>query len=203
MCDYEKLSLGVQLAVAFGTVLAVVVAIWRDAFQAWLAGPKLSVRLRHPEGHMTRAGETPVRYYQLEVSNGRAWAPAKGVQVLLFDVLCQDPGDSWQSIMPTRPIPFSWSFEAILGDRQEIGPEHLSDLLRVSEDGGAALCIRVTPHNLEWKPTSVRRARLVVGAVAEKAQSPRISIDFWWDGQWNVGTAEMARHLRLQATDAS
>jgi hypothetical protein len=100
----------VNVAVATGTITAVLVALFGDAFRAKFFPPKLSLELANRNGEATRvqgsAGQEEARYYHVRVSNSRRWSPANQVQIVLLQVEEPDPNRNlqvvWRGDIPNR-----------------------------------------------------------------------------------------------------
>src|SRR5207244_2254587 len=85
----------VNVAVAIGTIGAVLVALFGDAFRAKFFPPKLSLELSNGNGEAIRVQvgsdrTEQARYYHLRVANSRRWSPANEVQIVLLQV--EEPG---------------------------------------------------------------------------------------------------------------
>jgi hypothetical protein len=92
----------VDVAIALGTIGAVLVALFGQAFRAKFFPPKLSLQLTDRNGEATRKsiGEGPLtqpaRYYHIQVSNARRWSPARDVRIVLLQV--EEPGPDGERI---------------------------------------------------------------------------------------------------------
>ena len=89
----------VNLAVAMGTLLAVVIALFGEKLRAKFFPPRLKLELLRQEGEKTQLTRSTsgfvevvddVRYYHLRTRNERRWSPASEVQVYLTRI--EEPG---------------------------------------------------------------------------------------------------------------
>ena len=95
-----------------------------------------------------------------------------------------------------------------------VGPERIADLLRVLEDGnlGAAslndrpagdpaleLTAMIYPNNFPGRSTGPTQIWVTLQARSLEADSPPLRLGIAWDGHWDAGEAEMARHLQLNS----
>ena len=87
-----------QLAVAVGTIGAVLVALFGQAFRAKFFPPKLSLRLENTSGEAIQESAWKARYYHLRVSNSRRWSPAHEVRVVLLREEEPGPNEDLQVI---------------------------------------------------------------------------------------------------------
>src|SRR5262245_38395665 len=143
----------INAAVAFGTISAVIVALFGQAFRDKFFPPRLTLRLVTADGELTiaraaGATETRVRYYHLRVANSRSWSPATEVQVFLLQV--EEPGPSGEF----RPIwigdvPFGWRHQVISPLARTIGSEFDIDLCSVTETGIVQFYVLLTPNNID------------------------------------------------------
>ena len=88
---------------AIGTLSAVIVALFSQAFRKKFFPPKLALQLVNPDGEKTHVQLTwyennekkelqkDARYYHLRVTNSRRWSSANQVQVILLQVDAPGP----------------------------------------------------------------------------------------------------------------
>ena len=199
----------VQVAVAAGTIGAVLVALFGQAFRAKFFPPQLSLRLLNPQGEKTRVRLTPpqgtdadsrmedARYYHLRVSNTRRWSPANQVQVVLLRVEEPGPNDAFQ-ITWTGDIPLGWRHQVLFPPSRTIGAEADVDLCSVVKDKWVELHTLIAPFNLEVRRRSPSTLVLYVQARGNECDSPVLRIRIAWDGKWHDGSEEMRRHLIVE-----
>jgi hypothetical protein len=183
----------IQAAAAFGTLLAVAVAIWGDWFRSVLAPPSLSVSLRDREGELTTQDNgVKVRYYHLAVANPRRWAPAKNVTVYVNLLESPGPDGRWRPAMVSGPIPLVWQFGIV---PSHVGHTRLCDLAKVVNGGDFQLTTLFLPNNFPGILTGPGKLRCQCVAIADNAESEPCAVEFAWDGQWADGAKEMSSHL--------
>jgi hypothetical protein len=189
----------VSLAVAFGTISAVLVALFGQAFRAKFFPPKLTLdlvsadgeatTLRHPDGTVV-----PVRYYHLRIANSRRWSPANGVSVVLLQL--EEPGPDGQlQVRWTGDVPFGWRHQQLFPISRTIGAQADIDLCSVTESLRLQLHLLLTPFNLQAIRTQSCAMVLSLQARGDQADSDVLRIRIAWDGEWQQGAAEMRRHM--------
>ena len=192
----------VNLGVAVGTISAVVVALFGQAFRAKFFPPQLCLALRDPEGEATTArgadGNTErVRYYHLRVWNARRWSPAQGVQVVLLQL--EEPGpDGRLQVMWRGDVPFGWRHQQVVPLARTIGAEADIDLCSIGETGRLSLHLLLTPNNLQAIRQNTSNLVLTVQARGNEGDSPLFRVKIAWDGKWDLGAAEMRKHMVIE-----
>ncbi len=195
----------VKFAVAIGTIGAVAVALFGQAFRAKFFPAKLSLRLADGNGEATRvrmAGgqDEQARYYHLRVSNSRRWSPAKEIQIVLLQV--EEPGPSGAlEVIWRGDIPISWRHQQLFPVARTIGAEAYADLCSVGEGGWLRLHLLLTPFNLEVSRQSASTLVLTLQARGSEVDSPVVRIRLAWDGRWHPGEVEMRRHMVVESID--
>jgi hypothetical protein len=186
-----------HLAVAVGTIGAVLVALFGQAFRAKFFPPKLSLRLENTSGEAIQESAWKARYYHLIVSNSRRWSPAHEVRVVLLREEEPGPNEDLQVIW-TGNVPLIWKNQPVHPLLRTIGPTAWADLCSVKEREILRIHPMIRPNNLTvtWK----KRATIVltVQAQATEGESQPLKIRIAWDGEWERGEAEMKRHLMVE-----
>jgi hypothetical protein len=199
----------VNLAVAVGTFMAVVVALFGEMLRARLFQPRLNLSLVRKEGERS-AITAPVpgvgpggyvvkqvdeaRYYHLRVSNEQRWPVAEGVQVYLTRIEEPGPSGAFQ-VTWLGNVPMRWRDQEFVPLLRTIGPATDCDLCMVLKSGKLQLMPLITPNNLGAQRSG--NCQLVVSLQARSNQrdSEVVRIRISWDGKWEDGDAEMQRHL--------
>ncbi|MGD0233639.1 MAG: hypothetical protein ABSC55_03770, partial [Syntrophorhabdales bacterium] len=85
MTRTEKINTSIHFAVAFGTILLAVVAIWGDWFRDAFAGPDLQLSLRSSSGFLTKRPDpkAQIMFYHIQVTNRHSWSTARRVRILV------------------------------------------------------------------------------------------------------------------------
>jgi hypothetical protein len=191
-------SWGVQLAIAAGTIGAVVVALFGQALRSKFFPPRLNLALVRPEGELTRfLTGSQVRYYHLRVSNSRRWSPAQGVQVVLLQ-LEEPAADGSFRIAWRGDMPLGWRHQSLFPVARTIGAEADVDLCSVTEEPTLQLHPLLVPFNLQATRKAAVNWIVTVQARGDEADSPPLRIKIAWDGTWNQGESEMRQHLVVQ-----
>ena len=202
----------VQLAVAIGTVGAVLVALFGQGFRAKFFPPRLSVTLPDQDGDKAKVRLTgtednaekerleDARYYRLRVSNSRRWSPANQVQVVLIRVEEPTPDDDF-AVSWAGNLPLSWTHQQLFPPLRTIGPSSEIDLCSVVKGKGLQLHPLIVPFDLKVTRRNAARLILWVQAKSSETDSPVLRVEVSWDGQWHDGVQEMKRHLVITVID--
>jgi hypothetical protein len=184
---------------AVGTVAVAVLAIWGDWVRDRFAGPKLVLSLRNSRGDVnTRNDGKSTIYYHLDVTNARAWSPAKEVRVLVTAIAKRRPDDSYFPEPIVAPLQLTWAFPTFHVLFPTIGPPDTCDFGFLLEGGKFSLSTYVTPNNFSGYVAKGEAIRVQVMASAHNGQSKPITIEVSWDGFWSTNLDEIQRHLVLK-----
>jgi hypothetical protein len=196
----------VRLAGTVATLLAVVVALFGDYLRATLFQPKLTLDLVSPIGNKTpvdiksndQVRKEMARYYHVRLSNHRKWPKATQAQVYLVGV--EEPGpDGSPQLRWSGDVPLKWQWHEIHPVQRTVGPEAVCDLLSVVRGKWLSIETLIQPQALD--SFRLRRVGNPVNmtvklqARSTEGNSPITAFRISWDGQWDDGDAEMARHL--------
>jgi len=134
------MNLTAQVAIAIGTIGAVVVALFGGWLRAHLTPPKLTLRLKDERGEKTpvkimdpNAGsqrESEGRWFHVVVENKRRWSPAREAQVFLLRVEERDASGQDQ-ITWLGDVPLRWRHQEIHPITLTIGSATDCDLCSV------------------------------------------------------------------------
>jgi len=197
---------GVSAAAAIVTLVAVLVALFGQAFRAKFFPPKLSLDLLSAEGEKTEMllqkrengqlleRKEPCLYYHLKVTNGRRWSPANQVQVVLLRVEEARIGEEMR-IVWTGTVPLGWRHQQLYPASRIIGAPADVDLCSVTKGGGLQIHPMIFPFNLDVRRTKPCKFVMVVQAQGSEGDSPVMRAAISWDGKWEDGSHEMRGHL--------
>ena len=198
----------VNVAIAVGTVGAVLVALFGERVRGWLFKPRLVLTVPNPQGErqpvQLRAptGEVrteEARFYHLRVTNSARWPKATEVQVFLTRI--EDPGpDGDLQLRWATEVPVKWKFQEIQPLSRTVGPHADCDLCSVVKNKWVQLHPLIVPNNLTEFARRRERFDMVLSFEARSAEassSPK-RIKISWDGQWHDGESEMAKHLVIR-----
>ena len=192
----------VNLCVAIGTIGAVLVALFGQAFREKFFPPRLSLCLSDSGGtptpeRMPNGQSVQARYYHLRVSNSRRWSPASEVQILLLQV--EEPGPNGNLQVTWRgDIPLAWRHQQLFPLARTMGRDADADLCSVRQGGPLKLHLLIEPLNLEVVRNQASTLVLSLQARGSQADSPVLRIRVAWDGGWHDGTTEMRGHLTVE-----
>lgn len=213
--------------IAFGTVGAVIVALFVQPFGRKFFRPRLKLTCPKAFGSIipvrvipTTSGLTAqqpgllgqqqptslqARYCQVTVSNLRRWSPATEVRVLLMQV--EEPGpDGIPQITYAGELPIVWQHSQLFPLARTIGPDAIADLFSVVKNGALHLQTQIVPFNLQTRreasTASPLTLILTVQAFATEVASNALRIQVNWDGGWHDGEKEMGRYLTVRDVSA-
>lgn len=146
------------------------------------------------------------RYYHLRVTNSKAYPAAHDVQVLLTAV--DRPGPSGEpKRLYTGALPLSWINAHLHPLTRTIGSKTEADvdLLFVrdfqsgenAEDAFMHFIPMVIPNNFEAKFSGDTHLWITAIARGLEGESKPLRLKIDWDGKWERGDAEMARHFEI------
>jgi hypothetical protein len=206
------MSWGAQIAVAIGTVGAVLVALFGQGFRAKFFPPQLSLTLADPYGEKTKVRLTWVendvekerwedaRYYRLCVSNDRRWSPANQVQVALMRVEELTAGGAL-AVSWAGDVPLTWKHQQLYPVLRTVGPASDVDLCTVVKGKWLQLHPLIVAHSLAVVRRGPTKLVLSVQAQSNECESNVLRVAVSWDGNWHDGAQEMTRHLTIKVVD--
>ena len=198
----------VSIAIALGTISAVLIALFGQAFRAKFFPPQLSLNVVHPEGEKTKVRLTwfedgkqkerweDARYYHVQVQNNRRWSPANQTQVFLMQVEEPGPDGGFQTVW-RGDIPLGWRHQEVFPPARSIGPKADADLCSVVKDKWLQLHPLVAPYNLNVQRREKSILILSLQARSNEGDSSILRIQIAWDGGWHDGSEEMKHHLTV------
>ena len=199
--ECSSLCLVIQSAVAVGTILVAVSAIWGERLRSWFAGPKLDVKLKDPRGYVIRlANGDRAIYYHIQVENRRRWAPAKRVRVLCTGVSKRGAGGRFVQQPWIIPLQLTWAFPQFHELLPNIPAEDVCDLGFVNEKRSAFdLSTYVRPNDFSGSISAheAMRVTLIPSADNFTPKSPYV-LEVSWDGKWSDNLEEMRKHLLIE-----
>ncbi|HVN01528.1 MAG TPA: hypothetical protein VMT68_15070 [Caulobacteraceae bacterium] len=199
---------GVSAIGAFGTVAAVIVALFGNRLQRWLFPPRLTVNLADSGGVkggytlIDAAGqrvESEARWYHALVANPTRWPAVTQVQVALRQIEEVDalgkPCPIWAG-----DTPLQWAHK---GDRPlllNIGHAAEFDLFSVVKEGWLDIHPLAPLESQSTRWPDKAHIFLTVQARGIEGDSPATRFEVAWDGAWSDDRTEMARHVVVRAT---
>ena len=202
----------VSVAVAFGTITAVCVALFGQAFRSKFFPPRLVLKLAVPEGEKEKVqltwfeqGEQKERQedsrcYHIRVSNQRRWSPANGVQVFL--IRTEEPGpDGELQVKWIGETPMRWRDQELFPLTRTIGPSTDCDLCRVVKGKWLELLPLIAHYTLDVKRREKSLVVLSLQVRANEVDSAILRVQISWDGGWDDGVQEMKHHLMVKVID--
>jgi len=203
------------VAVAIGTIGAVMYALFRDLFVTPRRRPSLDLRFDRTGNDQVvvgTAGGFDAAYVRLRVANGKRKDTADDVVVMMTEVRRSE--DSATAIAETKPIglPLTWSGTnpPLTVASVHPGSERHVDLLHVDWPGDDEIEIGrkwsdAMPLQLDLSPRpGGGRDLLEAGTYeisieirARNADAIGYEVTVFWDGKWS-GEAAMWDHLRVE-----
>lgn len=208
----------VQAIVAFGTVSAVVVALFIDPIKRWLWPPKFDIALKSASGELTpvklhdpttdKISANVARYYHLSVKN--SGSIAHNAAVYLTAIMYKTSGGAWEEKW-TGDVPLVWRHAEIYPLWRDIGASAVdADLFELMQLKWLEVRVVVRPNSLPHTtrddlPANPGRWRTPINMIikvqvksADGESNPRL---FYvaWDGQWADGATEIMQCLNIRA----
>lgn len=200
------ISWTVQLAIAVGTLGAVIVALFGGWLRDKLAPPRLRLTLVDPRGVRSPATlklpdgtsrETErTRWYHLRVENDRRWAPATDVQVFLLRVEEPNAAGDYR-ITWTGEVPLRWRHQEFYPLVRKIGYGADCDLCSVVEEKWVELHPLIAPRALKHQWREPFKIILSLEARSLERDSNSLRVHIAWDGRWSDDATVMAHHLTV------
>jgi hypothetical protein len=138
------------------------------------------------------------------VRNSRPWADVRNVEVFVVTIQTLRHDDTWQVIGSSNPVPMKWQYEYFHAYQayQPMGRERFCDLGRIDRTRGFSLQTRFSPDDLSGELKKAGRFRATFIARAGGSESPPLTVEVAWDGNWDDSDSEMAKHLVIQAVQS-
>jgi hypothetical protein len=104
----------------------------------------------------------------------------------------------------TGELPLLWLHGQVYGAARDLGRPTLADFVVIAEDLHVTekdkrhqlhLMPAIQPNDFQRSYYSAIRMWVTVIATSIEADSPPLRLALAWDGQWDAGEAEMARHF--------
>jgi len=187
----------INLSISISTFLAVIVALFGENIRARLFSPRLSIAVKKTaEKNRTNKGEE-IWYYHLVISNQRK-AIANNVIVMLTQI--ENNWDGGKQSIWTGEVPLSWMFGLVAGNIfRNIGSSQYCDLIAVGKETGAFLEPLITPNNLHFLWKDKMNITLTICVKSDQNTTLERKFMIAWDGLWDQGETEMAKHLVIKA----
>jgi hypothetical protein len=203
----SKIAVITEVFTAVGTVAVSILAIWGPAVKAMLAGPRLEVSLRKPNGDLTFSGDaTKAIYYHLSVRNLRTWSPAEAVRILVVGISKRRLDGSFFPEPVIAPLQLTWAFPGFheLFPTIAATPE-TCDLGFLEENSGRfRLSTYIVPNNFRGYLERGEALRVQIIASGHNVRSARpLMVEVSWDGSWSTDLDEMQRHLVIKEVTQS
>ncbi len=190
----------VNVAVAVGTILVAVAAIWGDLLRSKLAAPQLRIDAYNLRGTCTRFTNGPrVMYYHLKVVNTRNWAAARNCRVILRSVLKRLPNQQFGVTPLAVPSQFVWAPAEITPASVTLSTEHTLDFGRVAEGSDRfEPVLYIYPNDFPGFVRAGEAVRYVLQVEADGFVAKQLHVfEVAWDGRWSDNLDSMARYLTI------
>jgi hypothetical protein len=199
-----------------GTWFIFIAAIWGEKIRSLMFQPELRVTLENPHGEYTT--ETvfrdppqsdytrPARYYRLIASNARRWPVAPDVRILITRLEALDPSGVPRPVW-TGELPLLWLHGQVYPASRDLGRATQVDFVVVAQDLEVSenqhqlhFILAIVPNNFQRSYYSKMRVWVTVIATSNETDSPPVRLELAWDGEWDAGETEMARHFVIRPT---
>lgn len=185
-----------QWAVAAGTIVVAIVALWGHVIRARWFGPKLCLVLKNPKGEVSMFSDGVVsRYYHLRIWNERCGSPAHNVRVVIKELYKPNAAGTMSQTPLSGPLQLAWQFQGSNPQFQTIGAESTCDLgfLRRGEPFTLSTLFRHISFDPNVQPR--QKAIVVLVALSDEGESNELKLEIAWDGVWSDDSDEIVRHM--------
>jgi hypothetical protein len=185
-----------QWAVAFGTIILAIVAIWGHIIRTRWFGPRLRLALKNQRGEVSLFNDGVVsRYYHLRVWNERRSSPAHNVRVVVKEVYRPNADGTMSQTPLSGPLQLTWQFQGSNPQFQTIGAESICDLGYLRKGEPFTLSMLFHHISFDLKVRQGQKAIVVLIALSDEGESNELKIEIAWDGEWSDDTDEIIRHM--------
>jgi hypothetical protein len=199
--NLQEYSLWINGLYVLATLLLAAIAIWGEKLRQLWFRPKLRLLLDEPT--LTFHSDSPSRpkawYYHLRVVNNRRTTPAINVRVLFQRMLKKGADDTWQEQRFTSPVQVKWRWSEYTPQFVTVGPDEYSSFAHIVQgENSLRLNLYWYPNNLTALIRAREITRLQFKAVSDITESNVLAIEVAWDGEWEQGSTEMAKHMIIK-----
>ena len=202
-----------NLAIAVGTIGAVLLALFGDLLKSKLFPACLEISVNNLKGVFTpiersvRMSETHIkketgksRYYHAVVSNKKKWPRAGQVQLFLKSI--EEPNiDGCLEEIWSGDVPICWRNQPFYPALRDIGSHADCDLFSIQQyESECFLEIHplFKPYNLHTIRAGSADFALRLQARSDKGESPITMIRIKWNGNWDDGESEMSKNVSIK-----
>ena len=139
------------------------------------------------------------RYYHLRLVNEKRLNVAREAQIVITSIEEKGP-DGRPRGAYTVPLPLSWQYQHLLdpSPHRTVGAQaYIADLLFVRDDG-LFLTPIFMPNNFPGRFDKAVIFWITLQARSIETESLPLRLQISWDGKWERGEAEMAKHLVIE-----
>jgi hypothetical protein len=198
----------INAAVAVGTLLIAVAAIWGDWLRSRIAPAKLVIESHNLQGDPTmlqprgpNSGQAGIRvmYFHLKVANKRPYLTVKNCRVLLKGMSRRGPDGRFHPAPMSVPSQFVWAPAEITPPVLTLIKEQILDFGCVTETEDKFIPILYSyPNNFQGFVRKDEAVRYHLEVEATNFISPRYQVfEVAWDGAWSYEPEKMQQHLRI------
>ncbi len=196
----------VQLAIAIGTLGAVIVALFGHWLRSHVAPPQLKLSLSDARGVRTpttliapdgTTRQTESRWYHVRVENQRRWSPATQVQVYLLRI--EEPDASGQyKLTWVGEIPIKWRDQEVHALSRTIGYAADCDLCSVVKEKWIEIHPLIPLIAIRAQRRGECHMILTLQARSIETDSSLLRVKIDWNGEWAEDSQEMARRMVVE-----
>jgi hypothetical protein len=197
--EHEHLYIATQVALAIGSFLVVVAAVYGDKIRDYLFGPKLQLQLVSERGELTTRAGYKTLYWTIRVENKRNASLARRVRVLCKKIEKKQEGGSFVVVPPVIPLQLKWSLREYPDFFSNITDEDYCDLGSLGATTGFVLGLIQFTNNFGGRllKNETLRVHFVVSAENYTSRAPYI-LEIFWDGTWIANADDMMHHLVIK-----
>jgi hypothetical protein len=195
----------VKAAGVVATLVAVLVALFRDGLLYRLTPPRLILSLVSPEGHFYLSNRpdgsgktTDGFWYHARVENKRPWNPASDLYIYLLSIEEADAAGDLKGVW-IGEAPLTWRHEGNI-QQKKIGYQPAEcDLFHILKEPLALYLSPIIPISVS--PNVFQKAcriALTLQARGPGGGSPRYRVEISWNGGWSDDKSQRAHNLVIK-----
>lgn len=196
----EKWNLIINALIAFGTIAAVVVALFYDWFKNQFLRAKISVELLSNKGELTawQSGRRVI-YYHLKIKNSRSSIVVQKCRVLLKGIRKKNSDNSYTELPLAVPTAFQWAPASTAPQILDFITEQILDFGFI-EEGSEEFKPAVNPVWKNFRGYLKRNETFIyqLELLANNSKPQKLSVEVFWDGKWNDNLEVMANSLKIR-----
>lgn len=201
MTKAEIVSLIIQTIIAFGTISAVIVAIWGDLLRSKFAPAKLTIEEHNFRGSTTKfSNGKNALFFHMIVRNRRSWIASRNCRAMLVQIQKKGLDGEFHQQNLVIPLQFSWSPAEVSPLLATINKEQVLDLGFIAEgDECFRPALYYVSNNFQGFIKKGELFRYFIEIYSDNFTSSKpFVVEISWDGKWSDDLDIMSQHLLIK-----